>query len=118
MEITGAASLLLGTIGTVLGLRAEWRSRKEHRWKEEEFKWKNEEQRRRDAEWERTEARRLEQEACIAWGRGIVMRLEEGSNYIDVEQGKMEWARRCEKSGLFSVNSLLPGHGKITHSRT
>jgi len=96
--LTSWGALLLGAIGTFLGLRAELRARKEFRWKEEDRK--------------REEAQRLEDDARLKWceeqrDKLVGEKHGPGRNQLGipltVPLEKMQWATWGEQQRYFKA---------------
>lgn len=98
--------LLLGAVGTWLGVRSELRSRREHAWKEEDAE-------RKRIEWERAEKASATEGLCLAWCREQAAELEKQApnfgGFLYIPQDKLEWARWGEAQGYFQVNTRMPG---------
>jgi hypothetical protein len=78
--LRGWGALLLGAIGTILGVRSELRSRKEHRWKAEDR--------------HRLEAERALEAERLAWCRAMQLALEARPDEpVHIGADKLEWAR-------------------------
>jgi len=86
--LTSWGALLLGAIGTFLGVRSELRSRREHGWKREEH--------------EREEAQREEEAARARWCDEQRAKLLAGQS-VRVPPEKMQWAMWGEQQRYFKA---------------
>jgi len=103
MFLKGWGALLLGSVGTILGLRAELRSRREHRWKVED--------RRKQEAREAAEAERL------AWCREMQKALEANpNNPVLLAADKLEWATWGDGQ-YFRLNTDMPGEPLLVRLR-